>query len=252
MNAMAILESFFRWIHIGAGVVWIGQLYFFNWVNANFAPTMDGPTKQKVVPELMPRALYWFRWGAAFTWITGLLLLLLVFYHGGIMFEGASWGPVAMALVAFTFLAPFVYDILIKNVGAKNVMAAIAIAYLLIVGFVFAMSQVAHFGYRATNIHVGSMLGSVMAFNVWFRIWPAQQKIVAAIKGGTAPDAALVASAGLRSKQNTYMSLPLLWTMMSAHSTWASQWWFVLPAVVLLGWWIIKMLFKRASKVKGF
>lgn len=252
MNAMAILESLFRWIHIGAGVVWIGHLYFFNWVNANFAPTMDGDTKKKVVPELMPRALYWFRWGAAWTWVSGLLLLLLVFYHGGIVFEGASWGPVAFAMVAITFLAPFLYDTIMKSVGTKNVMAAIAIAYLLIVLVTYLMSQVAHFSYRATAIHIGGMLGTIMAFNVWFRIWPAQKQIITAIKNGTAPDAALVAGAGLRSKQNTYMSFPLLWTMMNAHTTWASQWWFVLPAVVLLGWWIVKMMFKRAAKVKGF
>ena len=62
-----------RWLHIMAGVMWIGHLYFFNWVNAHFAKALDGPTKKIVVPELMPRALYWFRWGAAFTWVPSLL-----------------------------------------------------------------------------------------------------------------------------------------------------------------------------------
>ena len=67
-----------RWLHFFFGIMWIGHLYFFNFVNAPFAPTMDAATRQKVVPELMPRALYWFRWGAAWTWVTGVLLLLLV------------------------------------------------------------------------------------------------------------------------------------------------------------------------------
>ena len=87
MEVSLALESLFRWIHIVAGIIWIGLLYFFNFVNGPFAATMDGPTKQKVVPELMPRALFWFRWGAAWTWVTGVLLLLLVFYHGGVTFE---------------------------------------------------------------------------------------------------------------------------------------------------------------------
>src|SRR5437762_12873966 len=84
---MSFLEGIFRWIHVVAGVLWIGLLYFFNWVNAGFAPTMDADTKKKVVPELMPRALFWFRWGAAFTWITGVLLAILVYYHGGLLLD---------------------------------------------------------------------------------------------------------------------------------------------------------------------
>src|SRR5688572_28604465 len=80
-TTLDVIQSLLRWIHVAAGIVWIGHLYFFNWVNANFAPTLDAESKKKVVPELMPRALFWFRWGAAFTWVTGVILLLLVFYH---------------------------------------------------------------------------------------------------------------------------------------------------------------------------
>ena len=68
-------------------------------------------------------------------------------------------------------------------------------------------------------IHVGAMFGTTMAFNVWFRIWPAQQKIITAIKNGQAPDAALVGLAGLRSRHNTYMSAALIWTMISLHTS---------------------------------
>ena len=79
---MEALEAIFRWMHVFAGIIWIGHLYFFNWVNGPLQAKLDGPTKKIVVPELMPRALYWFRWGAAYTWITGVLLLGLVYYHG--------------------------------------------------------------------------------------------------------------------------------------------------------------------------
>src|SRR4030042_1106364 len=87
-----ILDPLFRWLHIFAGIIWIGMLYFFNWVNGPFAATLDGDTKKKVVPELMPRALFWFRWGAAWTWITGVLLLALVFYHSKLFLTGATQG----------------------------------------------------------------------------------------------------------------------------------------------------------------
>src|SRR5512147_125316 len=78
--SMEILQSLFRWLHVVAGIMWIGHLYFFNFVNGPLAKTYDADSKKKVLPELMPRALYWFRWGAAYTWITGFLLAGLVYY----------------------------------------------------------------------------------------------------------------------------------------------------------------------------
>ena len=84
---MELIHPIFKWLHIIAGVMWIGLLYFFNFINGHFAATMDGDTKKKVVPELMPRALYWFRWGAAWTWVTGFILLLVVYYHGWLTFD---------------------------------------------------------------------------------------------------------------------------------------------------------------------
>jgi uncharacterized membrane protein len=256
MQGMEIVSSLLRWIHIVAGIVWIGHLYFFNFVNGPFAGALDADTKRKVAPELMPRALYWFRWGAAWTWVSGILLLLIVFYHGGITFDAEymdrMWSAPMLVMLALTLLAPFPYDLLMKRVAPKNAMAAVVIAFLCIVVITWLMAQWAHFSYRATLIHIGGMLGTIMAFNVWYRIWPAQQKIIAAVKSGTAPDAALVAMAGLRSRQNTYMSLPLVWAMMNQHSTWAASWWFMTPLAVLFGWWIGTMLFRRAPKVKGF
>ena len=96
-----------------------------------------------------------------------------------------------------------------------------------------------------------------MAFNVWFRIWPAQQKIITAIKNGEVPDGDLVALAGLRSKHNTYMSVPLIWTMINEHTVAFSGKLFNIPGLVLLliiviGWHIVFQLYKKSAKVKGF
>src|ERR1044071_8869743 len=116
---MNFVESLLRWIHVVAGIVWIGHLYFFNWVNSQFEPTLDAEGKKKVIPELRPRALYWFRWGAAFTWVTGVLLALLVFYHGGIALEdpSAGFGFGGLLIIVITFTAVFLYDALTRVIS---------------------------------------------------------------------------------------------------------------------------------------
>src|SRR2546428_4457085 len=118
MNAQLndILNLLFRWLHVLAGIVWIGHLYFFNWVNGPFQGKIDGPTKKVVNPELMPRALYWFRWGAAYTWITGVLLLGMVYYMGEqALATGADWSAGPIIMIVVTFLAVFIYDALWKS-----------------------------------------------------------------------------------------------------------------------------------------
>jgi uncharacterized membrane protein len=248
---MEILQSLFRWIHVVAGTLWIGHLYFFNWVNANFAATMDGETKKKVVPELMPRALYFFRWGAAWTWITGLLLLLLVYYHGGIMFNPiGAWGPRAIVALVLVFPGVYIYEILVKTI-LKNPKVTFWGGWILASLVVYFFADIAHLSYRSYAIHLGAMFGSFMAFNVWYRIWPAQRKIIAAVKAGQAPDAAVVALAGTRSKHNTYMSVPLVFAMVSQHATWAAKPGYV-SAVILVGWAVTFWIYGKAKTVKGF
>ena len=252
------LSALFRWIHIIAGIMWIGLLYFFNFVNGPFAATLAADTKKAVVPELMPRALFWFRWGAAWTWFTGVLLLLLVFYHGGILYDDSSalatWLPTFVSLV-LVFGGVGVYDLLMRSSLFGDAKIKNAVGFVLTAMVIYVMSDWAGFGYRSYMIHTGAMFGTIMAFNVWFRIWPAQQQIITAIKGGNAPDGDLVALAGLRSKHNTYLSVPLIWTMINQHSV------TVLPSVpqqlvllgmILLGWHVVWQMYKRAGKVQGF
>ena len=212
------LQMIFRWAHLVTGIIWIGHLYFFNWVNAQFAKSMSGDVKKAVVPELMPRALYWFRWGAAWTWITGFLLAGLVYYMGGILFDDANrqdemlWLAIVVVLLAVAFV---LYNAIMKMV--KNVMVANTICLLLLAGVYLLLEYVGGFSGRALYIHVGAIFGTIMALNVWMIIWPNQKRIIAATKEGTAPDPQRVALAGLRSRQNTFMSVPLMFTMISNH-----------------------------------
>ena len=268
---MELLHPIFKWLHIIAGITWIGLLYFFNFINGHVAATMDGDTKKKVLPELMPRTLYWFRWGAAWTWATGVILLYVIFWAGSLSM-GESAGNAMFAaetevtmwahiMLLITFVAVFLYDFIYKSPLAKNVRLITVISFLLIAGIEYSMIHCGQYSYRAVNIHIGAMFGTMMAFNVWFRIWPAQQKIITAIRDGEAPDGDLIALAGLRSKHNTYMSVPLLWTMINQHTTvfaggnygiTESTNWLVLMVIVALGWHIVFQLYKKAAKVEGF
>tara|TARA_B100001564_G_scaffold352325_1_gene359574 strand:+ start:66 stop:863 length:798 start_codon:yes stop_codon:yes gene_type:complete len=265
---MELIHPIFKWLHVVAGIMWIGLLYFFNFVNTAFAPTMDADTKKKVVPELMPRTLYFFRMGAAWTWGTGIVLLYVIYWAGGMMptdftsneVTGESANMFIHFLLLFTFVAVIAYDALYKSPLASNVRAVTIVSFLLITVYVYAMQTLGGFEYRAVNIHLGAMFGTIMAFNVWFRIWPAQQKIITAIKNGDAPDADLLALAGLRSKHNTYMSVPLVWTMHNQHHVTAptalgipAEFSWILPMlIVILGWHLVFQLYKKSATIKGF
>lgn len=255
------LQILFRWSHVIAGVIWIGHLYFFNWVNGPFAKTLDGPTKQVVVPQLLPRALYWFRWGAAWTWITGLLLAGLVYYMGAQVFEtpgggnAMAWLGIFLVLVAVGFV---LYNLVMKKVA--NVIVANTIVLILFLALYFTLEYVGGFGGRSLYIHAGMAFGSVMALNVWMIIWPAQKRIIAATKGGTAPDATDVAQAGLRSRHNTYMSVPLLFLMVSNHYPTVygattnfgiplRDWYLIL--IIAVGFIATRLMYGKAGKVQG-
>ncbi len=252
-----VIQLFLRWSHVVAGIIWLGHLYFFNFVNAHFAKALDGPTKKIVVPELMPRALYWFRWGAAWTWFTGILLGGLIYYHGREVFDSDYrntsnpwlWLAIVLIVLAVGFV---VYNAVMKSV--KNVIVANTIVLLLLVGVYLFFEHVGHFGGRSLYIHTGLIFGTMMAMNVWMVIWPAQKKIIAATKEGTAPDAALVAQAGLRSRHNTFMSVPLIFMMLSNHypTMYGGDYRDVcLLGVVVFGFAVTRWIYGKSAKVSG-
>jgi uncharacterized membrane protein len=252
---MVWLEAAFRWVHVVAGILWIGHLYFFNFVNAQVAKTYDADSRKKVVPELMPRALFWFRWGAVFTWVTGFLLAGMIYYsldnlvvrsEDPVVSHGAGVG-IAIALLVLVF---FVYEAVWKVAG-KNESAGVVALFVVFVVVILLLAHV--FTGRAVFIHTGMAFGTIMAMNVWMRIWPAQRKIIQGVKGiAPAPDPSVAAMATLRSKHNTYMSVPLVFMMLNAHATWAASYDWALPVVVLVGWAFTFWMYKKAATVKGF
>ena len=254
-----LLQLLFRWAHVVAGIAWIGLLYFFNWVNGPFQGKIDGPTKRAVNPELLPRALYWFRWGAAWTWITGILLAGLIYYQTKlVLFDpdhvGNPWLWVAIFLVLLA-VGFVIYNGIMKAMANKALAAFICM--ILFAGFYFFLELVGHYSGRALYIHVGMIFGTMMALNVWMIIWPKQKLIIAAIKAGTplAADSPEVKIAGLRSRHNTYMSVPLVFAMISNHypTMYSNPFRDVcISGVIVVGFFIVWLLYKKAATVQGF
>src|SRR5437867_5231743 len=135
-NINACLEMIFRWVHVVAGIAWIGHLYFFNFVNSQVVKTYDADSKRKVVPELMPRALYWFRWGAVFTWVTGLLLAGMVYYQSENLLPPDSTNSVG-AGVGFSLLLIgavfFIYDVLWKAMASHEQAGVVVLVLLMMI-----------------------------------------------------------------------------------------------------------------------
>ncbi|HEX9493321.1 MAG TPA: urate hydroxylase PuuD [Thermoanaerobaculia bacterium] len=254
------LNLAFRWTHVFAGIMWIGQTYFFTWLDhrlheeGNVWMVHSGGfyvVQKQGAGALLPQRLHWFKWEAALTWISGFLLLGLVYYNGGLMVDDsvrrmqpstAAWLSIAWLAVAW-----FVYDFLWISPMKKNEAAGVVVSYLVLVGAIFAATRI--FSARAAYMQIGAMLGTFMAANVWVRILPAQRQLIAAAKEGREPDLRLADRAKQRSKQNTFMVLPVVFIMISNHfpvATYGNRYnWEILAALVLVGWGAAKIIRTR-------
>jgi uncharacterized membrane protein len=204
MDATSFTQFLLRWFHILSGITWIGMLYFFNLVNVNFMKALDAPTKGKVIPELMPRALFWFRWGAVSTWLTGFIYFVWI-----VMSEQAArlQQPISGALNKG----------IVVGVIVGALVAIVSVALVMAAGAGFASN-------RSISIGIGGGIGTLMLLNVWGIIWPHQKRLIAWTKESAAngtpmpPEAAKMARrAFLASRMNTWLSLPMLWFMAMAY-----------------------------------
>jgi uncharacterized membrane protein len=226
------IEILLRWIHFLAGITWIGHLYFFNLVNVNLAKSLDDATRSKVVPQLMPRALWWFRWGAAITVLAGIIYYIIILHS-----EPNTWPTFFKWLVIVLVTYAIIFALLRPVSGALNngwilavivtiLVAAMAIAILALnggQGVVASTGETRYASNRALSIGIGGGIGTLMFLNVWGIIWPHQKRIIAwtydkAEKGTAVPteSAKLARRVFLASRMNTWLSIPMLFFMGTA------------------------------------
>lgn len=211
------LQLIARWAHVLAGVLWIGFLFFFTLVQKHALDAMLD-ARPEAARQLLPRGLFWFRWMAALTGITGVILLWLVYYLGGMLYDGTAEGngpAITLAMTGALLLLVF-YDAITGRIERPPLAHSLSI--LLLVAAYWLFDGVAGFNGRAVWIHVGSVMGLALLGNVWLRVWPAARSgVIPALESGTAPDPVAMKVIATRARRSVYVAVPLLFVMISNH-----------------------------------
>jgi uncharacterized membrane protein len=226
-----------RWLHIVAGIAWIGLLYFFNLVNVPLQKKLDPDTKKKVNPDLLLPALWYFRWGALVTVLAGLGYYAMYILKANVHNVNAAGGHVNgwLLLIVWLFIpiVTFLIEFLIiKKVPALikdgRVFAVVALILFVVMGFAIVKwidssltvdtHQLA--ANNSLSIGVGGALGLIMLLNVWGIIWPANKRIIAALQGGPPAAPELARHAFIASRANAWLSLPMVLFMATSEHDW--------------------------------
>ncbi|AYC32591.1 hypothetical protein D3880_09435 [Pseudomonas cavernae] len=246
-----------RWVHMITGIAWIGASFYFVWLenNLNRANPRDGLSgdlwaihgggiyhleKYKLAPPKMPDNLHWFKWEAYFTWMSGVALLMVVYYLNPSLYlikPGVELAPAAAIAIGFGSLIVgwFVYAFLCDSPLGKKPALLGLVLFILVIAAAWGYAQV--FSGRGAYIHVGALIGTIMVGNVFRVIMPAQRALVKAIEENRTPDPVLPAKGLLRSRHNNYFTLPVLFIMISNHfpSTYGSEYnWLILAGIAVI------------------
>jgi uncharacterized membrane protein len=233
------LHLVIRWAHVVFGIAWIGASFYFIFLENSLNRTeglrdeLAGNLwaihgggfyyieKYKIAPGEIPKTLHWFKYEAYFTWLTGIILLLLVYYLNAqaYMLDPAisdiSSGAAVSLGIGALIIGWFIYDFLCRTplLQKKKAFAIIGFAVMTLIAYI--LSQ--YLSGRAAFMHVGALIGTIMVGNVFFIIIPSQKALVRAAKKGLPHDPNLGKYAGLRSLHNNYMTLPVIFVMISNH-----------------------------------
>ncbi len=250
-----------RWLHFVAGIAWIGSSLYFIWLDNHLqAPAGDDrqrlagevwsvhgggfyrAVKFRAGPEQMPSTLHWFKWEAYTTWLSGMFLLVIVYWYSAEVYlvdpSVAALEPGAAVAIAAAFIAGgwFVYDLLCRSPLGRNDAALSLVLLALITLLAWGLCQL--FGGRGAYMHFGVVLGTIMVANVFFVIIPGQKQMVDAVTRGAEPDPMHGVRGKQRSVHNTYFTLPVIFVMTSNHfaMTYSHEWnWLILVAISVAG-----------------
>jgi uncharacterized membrane protein len=252
-----LLDVALRWVHVIAAIMWIGNSLLYNWLDRSLRPSSDPENAQgdawllhsggfyyvekRLRLDALPRPLHWFKWQAYTTWLSGASLLVVVYWLGGralLLGPGATMGHgAAVAFSAGSLLGCWLaYEALWRSPLGRTPALASALSFALVAGVGYALTVV--FSGRAAFLHLGAVMGTLMAANVATTIMPAQRSLVRSVEHGGQPDPLLSMAAKNRSIHNNYMTFPVVILMLSAHfpSLYGHRWnWLVLAVLVLGG-----------------
>lgn len=257
---MEWVEFSVRWLHVITAIAWIGSSFYFIALDLglhrdrNLESGADGEEwqvhgggfyhiqKYLVAPSNMPSGLVWFKWESYMTWLSGFALLFLVYYLGGELFlidpevldipvwQGAA---ISMASLAFGWI---VYNQLCKTFVNANQTALMVALFVVLVGMALFYTNV--FSGRAALLHLGAFTATIMSANVFFIIIPNQKIVVADLIAGRKPDPKYGKIAKQRSTHNNYLTLPVIFLMLSNHYplAFATEWnWLIASLIFLMG-----------------
>jgi len=256
-----ILDLVARWVHVIAGIMWIGNSLLFNWLDRSLtnAPSQRGRSaigtiwllhsggfyyveKTSLAGERVPMPLHWFKWQAYTTWLSGMALLIVVYYFGGrAVLADPTVASVDHAAAVGIGLGAIVigwmlYESMQRFVAPSAPAASVAIWLTGLIAIAFALTR--SLSGRAAFLHVGAMLGTIMAGNVFFTIVPSQRELVTSVERQGAADATISARAKRVSIHNNYFTFPVIALMVSNHfaSVYGSRWnWALLFVIIAAG-----------------
>jgi uncharacterized membrane protein len=249
-----------RWLHVVAGIAWIGSSFYFMHLDYSLRPNAGLPKeaygeawqvhgggfyhmiKFLVAPPRMPEHLTWFKWEAYTTWLSGIALLVAVYYLKADLFlidravldipAGEAVGISVACLIA----GWFIYDGLCRSPVGRNTNLLLTIGFVFLVATCYGFTHV--FSGRGTFLQMGAMIGTMMIANVWLVIIPNQKKVIAALIAGEKPDPALGEQGKLRSVHNNYLTLPVVLVMIGNHYPlmFATRYnWLIFAIVLIVG-----------------
>ncbi len=256
-----------RWFHVFAAILWVGQTYYFTWLDGQFR-RLDKNAAEAGIPlqvwmvhsggfytvakqdslGVLPGQVRWFRWEALMTWLSGMALLFLIYYSsaGLIDTDVANISQAAGISIGLGVLVGgwLIYDLAAQSPLGKSEAAFACFSLIVIAAISWGVMHL--LSGRAAYIEVGAMLGTIMTANVWFRILPSQRKMIATAASAAQFDASLGAQAKLRSKHNTFMAVPVVFIMISNHfpvATYGNTYgWEILLALIVIGWAAAKLI----------
>ena len=249
-----------RWVHVITAIAWIGSSFYFIALDLglhrdrNLESGADGEEwqvhgggfyhiqKYLVAPKQMPDDLVWFKWESYSTWLSGFAMLFLVYYLGGELYlidpevlDIPVWQGALISMVSLAF-GWLVYDRLCKTFVNANQTVLMVALFAVLVGMALFYTNV--FTGRAALLHLGAFTATIMSANVFFIIMPNQRVVVADLKAGNKPDPIYGKIAKQRSTHNNYLTLPVIFLMLSNHYplAFATEWnWLIASLVFLMG-----------------